>query len=296
MYHLFVSGSDDTWDSDFATLTADRCLKNTEWTAPQLVEEYCQYSREQIALLIQLPAIFAYETGCKRDARLGRVRAIRKHGMNVRVDFQFLEAYPPITNDLLKEIQWDLGIHDAELYRTHWALKDEDLSAALQQAGFPAIPFVDQPLVNIHEHEFQVALSFPGELRGYVESVARQLVRAVGHNSVFYDNFYKSQLAIPNLDTALQAIYRHRSRLIVAFLSQDYASKKWCGIEFRAIREIINEKNNHTVMFVRHDNAAIDGVFSNDGYIDANSHTEAQVAAMIHERVILQRNSANQNH
>jgi len=208
-------------------------------------------------------------------------------GRNVRIDYQYLDSYPPIPNDILHQYRHELGIEDNEFYRTHWALKDEDLSLGLRHAGYPEVPFSNQPLVNVREHVFDVALSFPGEVRAYIETVARQLVRILGNNTVFYDNFYKSQLAMPNLDTALQDLYGNRASLVVVFLSEAYANKKWCGIEFRAIRKIINAKQDEMVMFIRFDDAPVDGVFAHDGYIDATTHSEIEVASMIHERLRL---------
>jgi hypothetical protein len=292
MYHLLISGCGDTWQGHAESLSADRCLKSNECTPLYLIRQYCQFAPEQNALLTQLPAIFGYETIVRQDARLGRILAIKKTARHLRVDFQFFDSYPPIPNEILGKFSHEFGIEDIELHRTHWALKDEDFSLALSHAGFPPAPFTDQPLVNIRRHVFDVALSFPGEVRPYVETVARQLVRVLGNNTVFYDNFYKSQLAMPNLDTALQDLYRNRSRLIVVFLSQDYADKEWCGIEVRAIREIINAKQDEMVMFIRFDDADIRGVCSHDGYIDANRHSEIEVASMIHERVRLQERSA----
>ena len=292
MYHLLISGCADTWQGYAQTLTAERSLKSNEYTAAYLIDEYCQFTPVQNSLLTQLPAIFGYETGVKQDARLGRILTIKKDGSHVQIDFQFLDSYPAIPNEVLHHNRHELGIDDSELYRNHWALKDEDLSLALSRAGYPEVPFANQPLVNIRKHIFDVSLSFPGEVRPYIETVARQLVRILGNNTVFYDNFYKSQLATPNLDTALQDLYGTRSRLIVVFLSGDYANKKWCGIEFRAIREIINAKQDEMVMFIRFDEAPVDGVFSHDGYIDANKHSEIEVASMIHERVRLHQSSA----
>lgn len=289
MYHLLVSGSGDTWHGHADTWRLERCLKSNEYTPANLIEQYCKFTPAQTSLLIQLPAIFGYETGVKQDARLGHILAIKKDGLNVELGFQFHELYPPIPNEVLQEYRNEFGIEETELYRTHWALKEEDLSLALMSAGFPKVPFTSQPLVNIRRHIFDVAFSFPGEVRPYIETVAKQLVRLLGNNSVFYDNFYKSQLAVPNLDTALQDLYRTRSKLIVVFLSQDYAKKKWCGIEFRAIRDIINSKHDEMVMFFRFDQAEVDGVFSHDGYIDAETHSEIEAASLIHERVQVQR-------
>lgn len=292
MYHLLISGHEDTWRGHAESLMAERCLKSNENTAAYLLEEYCQFTDVQNSLLTQLPALFGYETAVKQDARIGRLMSIKKDGRHVRIEYQFLDSYPPIHNDILHRFRHELDIEDIELHRSHWALKDVDLSLALSQAGYPEVPFTNQPLVNIRKHVFDVALSFPGEVRAYIETVARQLVRILGNNTVFYDSFYKSQLAMPNLDTALQDLYGTRARLVVVFLSEDYANKKWCGIEFRAIRDIINAKQDEMIMFIRFDNAPVDGVFAHDGFIDATTHSEIEVASMIHERVRLLQSSA----
>jgi len=292
MYHLFVSSSADTWRGQSASLLLDRCLRSDECTPAYMIDQYCAFTDVQNELLTQVPAVFACESILKQDARIGRLLSIKKDGLNVRVDYQFLDGYPPVPNDILNQLSDVLGIESIELHRGHWALKNQNLSDALKSAGYPEVPFVDQPLVNIRQHVFDVALSFPGEVRDFTEAVARQLRRVLGCNSVFYDNFYKSQLAAPNLDTILQDIYRTRSRLVVCFLSEDYAGKKWCGIEYRAIRSIINDKRDEKVMFIRFDDAQIDGVFAHDGYINAKLHSAIEVASMIHERVRLLRPEA----
>ena len=48
---------------------------------------------------------------------------------------------------------------------------------------------------------FKVALSFPGEYRGFVEQVAGRLADTVGHNRVLYDSYYVAEFARPDLDT-----------------------------------------------------------------------------------------------
>ena len=77
-------------------------------------------------------------------------------------------------------------------------------------------------------------------------------------DKVFYDFDYQAQLARPNLDQLLQRIYREQSDLIVVFLAKEYEEKKWCGLEWRAIRDIIKSKDDGRIMFVRMDDAAID--------------------------------------
>ena len=145
----------------------------------------------------------------------------------------------------------------------------------------------DKTIKKLETIKFDVALSFPGEKRDYVEHVANILKDKLGNDKVFYDNYYRSQLAKPNLDVLLQNIYRKQSSLIAVFLCGDYAKKEWCGLEWRAIRDIIKSKEYDKIIFIRFDNEHVDGVLSIDGYINANDNTEESLAKLIHERIQL---------
>jgi hypothetical protein len=148
----------------------------------------------------------------------------------------------------------------------------------------------DRSSAALGEVRFKVAVSFPGEKRRYVSRVVDALRGPLGKDAVFYDYDYQAQLARPNLDTLLQRVYRDRSDLIVVFLCRSYAEKEWCGLEWRAVRDIIKSKEDERVMFVRFDDAPVDGLLSIDGYIDGNSHTTKEVADYVLERVAQLRN------
>lgn len=151
----------------------------------------------------------------------------------------------------------------------------------------PKVEKVDKSMKKIEDINFKVALSFPGEKRKYVSKVADNLRSALGDDQVFYDFDYQSQLAKPDLDTLLQNIYRNNSDLVVVFLCKEYTEKEWCGLEWRSIRDIIKSRDNNRIMFIRFDDATVDGVLSIDGYIDANHFTEDKVATFIQERIDL---------
>lgn len=144
---------------------------------------------------------------------------------------------------------------------------------------------VDRSTRKLEDLHFKVAMSFPGEKRRYVSRVVDALRGPLGKDSVFYDYDYKAQLARPNLDTLLQRIYRDQSDLIVVFLCAEYAEKQWCGLEWRAVRDIIKSKDDHRVMLVRFDDANVEGMFSIDGFIDGRANTAKQVAELIITRV-----------
>jgi len=146
---------------------------------------------------------------------------------------------------------------------------------------------------DLSKHVFEVALSFPGEVRAYVEAVDRYLTETVGLDACFYDKRYPAQLARPSLDTFLQDIYR-RSKFIVAFICADYDKKEWCDVEFRVIRDIIKSRAVERVMYVRMDHAPVAGVMSIDGYVDGREYDPAQIAAMVWERIRLLSNAGPQ--
>jgi hypothetical protein len=144
---------------------------------------------------------------------------------------------------------------------------------------------VDRSSRRLDALRFKVAMSFPGEHRAYVASVVGALRNQLPADAIFYDHDYQSQLAKPNMDVLLQDVYRNRSDLVVVYLCEEYSEKQWCGLEWRAIRDLIKHRKDDQILFVRFDDSAVDGVFSIDGYIDARVHGPAKVAEFILERI-----------
>lgn len=138
---------------------------------------------------------------------------------------------------------------------------------------------------KLEEKEFHIAVSFPGEKREYVKAVVEHLSLKIERNVIFYDRDYTSHLAQPNSDLILQSIYYKQSKLIVVFLCEDYEKKQWCALEWRAIRDLIKSKKGEQIMLIRFDNAVIEGIFSHDGYIDANSYKPEDIAKFVLERI-----------
>lgn len=130
---------------------------------------------------------------------------------------------------------------------------------------------------------FAIALSFPGEVRAHAEPIAMRLARELGRHRIFYDRFHEAELARLNLDLYLQALYHDHTDLIVVFLCKDYDTKEWCGLEWRAIRDLIKQRQRDIIL-LRLDDATIPGVYSIDGHIDLRTKTEDEVAALILQR------------
>lgn len=136
---------------------------------------------------------------------------------------------------------------------------------------------------------FDIALSFPGEHRDFVKTVADRLATQLDRKRVFYDAYHKAELARPDLDTYLQEIYHGQAELVVVFLCSEYEKKQWCGLEWRAVRDLLKQKKTAEIMLVRLDNTDIPGLFSIDGYINAKDHEPAELADLIVQRLRLNR-------
>jgi hypothetical protein len=137
---------------------------------------------------------------------------------------------------------------------------------------------------NPAPRRFRVALSFPGEHRAFVEQVAEHLAYAVGRNRVLYDKWFEAEFARTDLDIHLQRLYHDESELIAVFLCEEYERKDWCGLEWRAIRDLIKRRRD-IVMPLRFDNTEIPGLFSTDGYIWIGDRSPEDIADLILQRL-----------
>jgi len=169
----------------------------------------------------------------------------------------------------LPEVKVDIDPFAASLFAIDKLLKTASKSSKTRRPS------------GLEQTRFRIALSFPGQHRPYIEKVASILRNKLGDGAVFYDIYYQAQLARPNLDVLLQRIYRRNSDLIVVFLCEDYVHKEWCGLEWRAIRDIIKESHDDKIMLLRFDRASVPGLFGIDGYVDISEWSASQTADAI---------------
>lgn len=167
-------------------------------------------------------------------------------------------------------------------------LESAPFADLLKESGSnrPSGPSQPKKPIDLKTHKFEVALSFPGEVRELVKQIAAELERKFGPDAYFYDNNYVAQIARPNADLLLQDIYGKRARLVVVFICKEYDVKKWCGVEFRTIRQLLFDKTDR-IMLVRAGQGDVEGIFALDGYIDANAYTPEEIAEQIETRVHL---------
>ena len=131
--------------------------------------------------------------------------------------------------------------------------------------------------------QYQVALSFAGEQRAYVEEVARHL--AARGVAVFYDDFEKVRLWGQDLSEALHKAFEQQADFVVMFISRAYVEKPWPRHERRStLSRMIREKGEY-ILPVRFDDTLVDGLPDDVGYVRADERTPAELAAMIAEKL-----------
>lgn len=135
---------------------------------------------------------------------------------------------------------------------------------------------------------FRIALSFPGEHRDFVEEVAGHLAAAVGRERVLYDKYCEAEFARLDLDVYLPRLYREQSELIVLFLCPEYATKRWCRLEWRSIRQLIATLDADRIMLVSFgppgDLTEL-GLLPGDGYVDIGHRPASEIAGLILQRL-----------
>lgn len=282
-YNLLVSGDDGEWQGKDFRVDRFRVL---EYTQESIKKDFYDLNELQINEIKKLPCIFAYESACKKNPKFGYIKDIFI-GEEVEIEYEILGVKDFLTYEQLEKYASDFDIKNYELYRTHYAIKKVNLQRVLwrMEVFLPLSTLHNNKSIDIIKHNFDVALTFSGKERNLINIIAHQLQEKLGINSVFYDKFYISQLARPELDILLQDIYLNRSNLIVAFLSENYKEKEWCNLEFKVIREIIKKRQLERIMYIKMDDVNIDGVFSTDGYIDARVHSTEKIVSCIEERI-----------
>jgi hypothetical protein len=134
------------------------------------------------------------------------------------------------------------------------------------------------------DYRFEVALSFPGEYRSRVRKIAELLAVRLGRERVLYDKFFEAEFARPNLNVYLPKLYLD-SHLLVFFHCAQYAQKEWTGVEWRVGLDLVKKREDERLMFLRLDDAEIEGLYSGDGYLDIRKLPNRVVATRILERL-----------
>lgn len=129
------------------------------------------------------------------------------------------------------------------------------------------------------ERKYDVALSFAGENRAYVEEVANGL-KAAGVE-VFYDAFEKATLWGKNLVDHLAEIYQRRSTYVVMFISEQYVAKAWPTHERQHAQARALLAKEEYILPAKFDDTEVPGMTNTVGHIDLRTHSPADLVVLI---------------
>jgi hypothetical protein len=132
-------------------------------------------------------------------------------------------------------------------------------------------------------YQFDVALSFAGENRDYVEKVAYYLQK-IGFK-LFYDKYETVTFWGKDLYQHLEEVYFKNARYTIMFISKSYAKKLWTNHERRSAQARAFSSNQEYILPARFDNTKIPGVLPTVGYIDLNNYSPKEFALIIKDKI-----------
>ncbi|WP_239406214.1 TIR domain-containing protein, partial [Frankia sp. Cj3] len=126
---------------------------------------------------------------------------------------------------------------------------------------------------------WEVALSFAGAQRGYVERVARAL--AMRGVRCFYDADEQIDLWGRHLAEELPRIYAEDAATVVVFLSAEYAARDWTNAERRAALSRAVRERREFVLPARFDDTVVPGLLSDLVAVDLRVRTPEEFAVLV---------------
>lgn len=137
-------------------------------------------------------------------------------------------------------------------------------------------------------NEYDIALSFAGEDRIYVEEVAN-LLRSKGIK-IFFDEFEEANLWGKNLYDYLSDIYSKKAMYTVMFISQHYERKLWTNLERQAMQSKAFKEKSEYILPVRFDETEIPGLLSTVSYISLKEKSPVELVDLICKKLSLNKN------
>jgi hypothetical protein len=131
--------------------------------------------------------------------------------------------------------------------------------------------------------DYDVCLSFAGEDRAYVDSVASALRRR--GVTVFYDDYERVSLWGKDLYSHLDHVYRTAARYCIVFVSKHYREKLWTNHERISAQARAFEESSEYLLPVRFDDTEIPGLRPTIGYLDLTTMSPTDLADLICQKL-----------
>ena len=132
--------------------------------------------------------------------------------------------------------------------------------------------------------KYDVALSFAGEQRVYVERVGQELISK--EIAIFYDRIEEEIVRLwgGSLTENLHEVYENSSHYVIMFISKEYVEKAWTTHERRsALSGAILGKTK--ILPVRFDDTPVPGLPTDIAYLQTSDYTPVELARMVAKKL-----------
>jgi hypothetical protein len=186
MFNLIVTGR---LEQSKAKIPAVRTL---EYTDAETEAEFFADGSIIAERVKSLPTIIMNEGTDDQEVAIGMVTQVMKQSGDYVLTFTRDTSIPRFTNGQIYEMAAELGIHDFEFFRNHWAIKEADLFQALLKGHLSRVP--TPSVFSLSEKPTNPTLvtlmmPFSGAFSGVYESL-KGAIEADGFECTRADDFW----------------------------------------------------------------------------------------------------------
>ncbi len=128
---------------------------------------------------------------------------------------------------------------------------------------------------------YDVALSFAGEDREYVNLIAHKLKE--NGVTIFYDNFEKAKLW--GKDLIEHFSYSKKAKYVIIFCSKHYLQKAWCKIEYRSAMTRLLSGEFYSILPIVLDDVELPQILLGTGYLKKKDETTDSICDLFIEKL-----------
>lgn len=261
MFNLIVTWQGDAWETD--QLMRIEAARFDEYSGAEFKENNISLDDSgSLKLLENIPTLLMYEISSEglntEIVKYGNVYDIKRSGREITFRFQ---EKGKIQRDVIQDNFLHLGIDSFEDNRTHWAIKDGDLT---------------QKVKDQIRDTYDIAMSFAGEDREIVSKIANLLEK--NNVRVFYDEFEVAILWGKDLYDYFSYIYSKMAKYCIIFISEDYVKKTWTRHEIKMAQARAIEESREYILPVKIDDTEIPSIPKTIGYLDVRQISPEEIA------------------
>lgn len=132
---------------------------------------------------------------------------------------------------------------------------------------------------------YKIALTYSSSESDYVKELDATLIDIFGRDDVYFYEAkeYQIRLDSVNLIDALDTIYRD-STILVAVFGKDYDNSKWCGLEYKHIKERLLNNQRNTIFLIIADDTKLPDFLEYEQYIEKSQFGIERIAQELKSR------------